>query len=262
MASCIFASVNTQVDGKDLFVSGPHLEKLAKFQQAGAQISTDNAACAVFSEILFLGVKPQLLTEVLQKLKEQGVNFSGKLVISMAAGFPLDTLRSLTSADCHLVRIMPNTPAQIGEGVTAVCYTEQVTPAERAQLDLLLQKLGKCVECSEEQLNLIGVICGCGPAFVFRFMEALCAEAVRYGLTEEQAKGLVTQLLSGSVKLVEHNHTQSLSALREAVTSKGGTTFAGLQQMSSLHFEELMQAVIAASLKRSAEFEAMFKPKA
>lgn len=257
MASCIFESVLKHASPRNITVSGPHLEKLQHFKDAGASVTTDNVAAAKEAQIIFLGVKPQILTAVLEELAASGIDFEEKLVISMAAGFKLSSIEKHLHSR-RLVRIMPNTPAKIGLGLTAVTFGEAIADPDREVVRLMLSGMGESAEGSEEQLNVIGAVAGCGPAFVYRFMEALVSESVRHGLPEAQSRKIVEQLVKGSAAMVIENQGQSLASLREAVTSKGGTTYAGLCKMTEGGFEDMMQKVIQASLDRTCEFEKMF----
>lgn len=257
MASCIFESVKKSVSPRNITVSGPHIEKLEHFKAEGASITSDNAIAAKSAGIIFLGVKPQILTSVLEDLVKNGVDFKDRLVISMAAGYCLSSLQRLTGSD-RIVRIMPNTPAKIGQGVTALCCGLGVNASDVQLVKGLLNGMGKTFEGSEKQLDVIGAVAGCGPAFVFRFMEALISESVKNGMDEKTSRAMVEQLLSGSAQLVIQNQNQTLAQLREAVTSKGGTTYAGLCKMTEGHFEDMMHSVIDASLARTLEFEKMY----
>lgn len=256
MSSCIYESVLKQLKPEQITISGPHPEKLLHFQSRGSRITQSNTAALEDAEVVFLGVKPQVLPEVLQELAAGGRDLSSILFISMAAGFRLRRI-SAALGTRRVVRIMPNTPAKIGQGVTALCYDEGVSATDRSLCEKLLAGMGLSVPGSEEQLNVIGAICGCGPAFVFRFMEALSAQAQRHGLNPELARSAVEQTLLGAALLSSQSHAQSLAALREAVTSKGGTTFAGLQAMSAHGFEDLIQDTVQASLDRTAELEGL-----
>ena len=153
---------------------------------------------------------------------------------------------------------MPNTPAKIGLGVTAVVYGNKVSSEDKMLTKTLLSQMGTCIEGNEDNLNTIGAICGCGPAFVYRFMEALIGEAVRHGISATDARKMVEQTVLGSVSLVINSPNESIASLRDAVTSKGGTTYAGLCKMTEGHFEDVMQNTINASLDRTLEFERMF----
>lgn len=259
MSSCIFNGiVKTRPNQDQIVVSGPHLAKLEHFKLAGAAITTDNVAAFNQSDVVFFGVKPQMLPEVLEQLVANGVNCSGKLLISMAAGFTFKAFAKRLG-EAHLIRIMPNTPAKLGLGVTSVCCGADVTESESKLCQDLLQGLGMVVETNEDGINNLGALAGSSPAFIFRFMEALVAETVKAGFSQQQAREIIEQTFLGAVQMVKNNPDTEISALREAVTSKGGTTFQGLSQMTNYQFEKMIEDTIAACLRRTHEFEQMFE---
>lgn len=259
MATCIFNGiVKTRAGLDEIMVSGPHLEKLSAFASLGAQITSDNLEALSFGDIVFLGVKPQIMPEVLEQIVSSGLDYNDKLFISMAAGWRTDAFYSRLGP-CKLIRIMPNTPAQLGLGLTSMALGKDISK-EQEQLCLdLLQGLGKTVLTDEEGINSLGALAGSAPAFMYRFMEALVAETCARGFNEAQARAIIEQMALGTANMVIANQDKSLAQLREAVTSKGGTTFQGLAQMSEYKFEEMMSKVIEACLRRTHEFEEMFK---
>lgn len=259
MSSCIFNGIIKTRPGQDqVIVAGPHLEKLEHFKQDGAAITTDNVAAFNDSEVIFFGVKPQILPSVLEELVNAKVKVEGKLLISMAAGFTFKAFTKRLGA-CHLIRIMPNTPAKLGLGVTSVSCGEGVTEQEQTLCTELLQGLGMSIPTDEQGINSLGALAGSAPAFFFRFMEALVAETEKAGFSKKQARAIIEQVALGSVQMVKNNPDTEISALREAVTSKGGTTYQGLLQMTNYQFEKMMSEAIAACLRRTHEFEQMFE---
>ena len=257
MSSCIYASIIKSEDAKNITVSGPHLEKLEKFKAQGSVITSDNIEAAKRADIIFLGVKPQILTSVLEQLSTIKDELKNKLFVSMAAGFKLSSISSKLGTN-RIIRIMPNTPCKIGLGTIAVAYDNAVGDEDKATVKQYLSNMGQCIEGDENNLNVIGAVCGCGPAFVYRFMESLVAEAVRHGIKAEDARKMVEQTVLGSASMVIQNQDATIASLREAVTSKGGTTFAGLCKMTEGNFEKIMENTINASLDRTYEFESMF----
>ncbi len=256
MASCIFKSALASVAPACITVSGPHIEKLQHFKEDGAAITTSNVEAAENSNMVFLAVKPQNLTAVLEELVKAKIDFSGKLVISMAAGFKLSSIEKIISSK-RLVRIMPNTPAKIGHGATAVSFYD-VSETDKSAVYSVLNAMGKSFECSEQGLNVIGAIAGCGPAFVFRFMEAFIHEGIVNGLDAATARGIVEETVLGSALLSCASKDAEISSLREAVTSKGGTTAAGLAKMTEHDFEKTIKDTVKASLDRTYEFEKLY----
>lgn len=259
MSSCIFNGiVKIRPNQDQVIVAGPHVEKLEHFKNAGALVTCDNVAAFNQSDVVFFGVKPQVLPSVLDELIAAQVEVAGKLLISMAAGF---TFKAITKrlGECHLIRIMPNTPAKLGLGVTSVSYSDKVTLEEQQLCNDLLQGLGMVIPTDENGINSLGALAGSAPAFFFRFMEALVAETEKAGFSKEQARKIIEQVAFGSVQMVKNNPDTEISALREAVTSKGGTTYQGLLQMTNYQFEQMMAEAIAACLRRTHEFEQMFE---
>lgn len=259
MSSCIFDGIKkARNDADEIYVSGPHLEKLQKFADKKAKITTSNIEAVKESDIIFLGVKPQMLTAVLKELKDNRIDFSEKILVSMAAGFKIASIRRLTDAP-YIVRIMPNTPAKIGLGITGIYFEKGIDDKDKELISSLLAPLGMlCQLNSEEGINAIGALAGSAPAFLYRFFEAVEHECVRYGFSQSDARKIVEQLGLGTSSMVIHNHATSISSLREAVTSKGGTTYEGLQQMTSFKFEEMMEEVFKACMKKTHLFEEMF----
>lgn len=258
MASCIFDGIiRTRKGLDDIIVSGPHLEKLERFAAQGARITADNIAAVKESEVIFLGVKPQMLTSVLEELKAAIPDFTGKLLVSMAAGFRFSSIERLTGTK-RIIRIMPNTPSKLGLGITGICCAD-ASENDKALVCELLKGLGELIEFEDEEgINLIGAVGGSAPAFLYRFLDALITEAVRGGMSREQARKVIEQMALGTASMVIACQDKQLSELREAVTSKGGTTFEGLKVMTEYKFEEMVEKTIAASMKRTHEFERMF----
>lgn len=258
MSSCIFNGIVSTRKGQDrITVSGPHTDKLEHFKSAGAAVTADNVEAFNSADTVFFGVKPQVLPDVLAELVNSNVSFDGKLLISMAAGFTFKAFEKRIGKST-LIRIMPNTPSRLGLGVISVAAGENASAEDLEFCKELISPLGMIVNTDEEGINALGALAGSAPAFIFRFMEAFCAETVKRGFSEEEARRITEQTFFGSASLVKGSPDSSLAALREAVTSKGGTTFQGLRIMSEYRFEDMASDVIEACLKRTREFEDMF----
>ena len=262
MASCIFSSIVGRMPSLPITVSDPHADKRERFAAHGARVTADNVQAFSAASVVFLAVKPQALPGVLRELAAAQADFSERVLISMAAGCSCDSIISYTGP-ARLIRIMPNTPARISQGVMAMYCTPQVSPDSRRLARELLEPLGLLVEVdSEELLNVIGVVGGCAPAFVYRFMEAMIAASVSRGLTEQDARGIAQQVVLGAAGMALGSPDQTLAALREAVTSRGGTTYEGLKVMSELDFDGLIEQTVAASMRRTRELEQQFAAQA
>ncbi len=234
-------------------VSDPHPDRHRHFTELGLNVVTDNVAAASGAEVIFFAVKPQVLPAVLAELGASGVDFSGKLLITMAAGTPVSKIASPLHTT-RLIRIMPNTPARIGAGLIGIYFAEGVSAADRTLASALLSGTGELVTCaSEAEIDVLGVAAGCGPALVFKFMEDLIAGAVAHGFDPERARTMVTATVLGTAALAKSCPKESLADMREAVTSKGGTTAAALAAMAENGFDEAMARGFAGAMRRTRE---------
>lgn len=209
----------------------------------------DLAAIVRDSDALLLAVKPQnfdaLLSEVRRVVKK------GQLVISIAAGITTKAIEKQLGP-VKVIRCMPNMPAQIGEGVTALCKGTHASAADLKKAAGILKNVGNTVEVKESLMDAVTAVSGSGPAYVFLFAELLQKAAVDLGLSKAQAKELVYRTLSGSAAQLKQS-TDDAGTLRKKVTSKGGTTEAALAVFSSSGFEKIVKAAVKAAAKRSRE---------
>lgn len=211
-----------------LRVVDPSAEAAARLSELGIQCSAEWPTDFEFTQVL-LAVKPQAMPDVLGQYQS---HLEGKLLISIAAGVSVDQLRQWSGqTEAAVVRTMPNTPALVGMGVTGIYCTDNCNSEDRQEAMALFKSCGEVVTLSAEaDINAITAISGSGPGYVFYWMEALAKAAEALGFNAEQARLLVNHTLLGSATLAAHS-SEPLSTLRERVTSKGGTTFAGLETM-------------------------------
>ncbi|MBN1945616.1 MAG: pyrroline-5-carboxylate reductase [Bradymonadales bacterium] len=211
---------------------------------------------ALFSsvEIAFLAVKPQDMPDLLEELEP--VAPAPDIVVSIAAGFPLARLRSRLPATPNLVRAMPNRPALVRAGITALMGDDATSATAVSQVETLLQAAGKTVRLAEESwFDAVTALSGSGPAFVCRLVEGLVAGGVASGLSEPVALALATHTVLGTGKLLV-DLAASPRAEREAVTSPGGTTLAGLEVLERQGFHRLVSEAVQAAAVRSRELGA------
>lgn len=221
--------------------------------------SQDNSASAIWAEVIVLAVKPQIMGAVCQALADAGIDFSKKLVISIAAGISVQRLQSLLGETIPVIRVMPNTPALLQKGMAGLFASQQVSAQNKTYASQLMQAVGEMIWVEEEpMIDAVTATSGSGPAYFFLFMEAMHAKAVQMGFTDQQAKQLVLQTALGSVEMVAKNPDISIATLRENVTSKGGTTAAALDKFKQLELTETVAKAMQSAADRGAEMQSLF----
>ncbi len=206
--------------------------------------------CAHFAPTLLLAVKPQQAHILGPELQGKVV---GHLVISIMAGVTLEKIETFFDTR-RIVRTMPNTPAQIGKGLTVWIASQEVTADDKQLTTTILNAFGHSVEVSNEELmDSATAISGSGPAYVFLLAEALEASAVALGFTLEQARLLVSETLVGSAMLYAADAGVSPQELRRRVTSPGGTTQAALASIDPAQYIELWKKATSAARDRAQE---------
>lgn len=235
---------------KNITASGPREERgQALAERFDIVATTDNCAAVHGAHVVVLAVKPQVLPAALPGLR--GKIDSEALVFSIVAGARIDTVVT-GLAHASVVRSMPNTPAQIGEGITVWIAAPSVSDGQRQQARLLLRALGDEVEAdNEDQLDMATALSGTGPAYVFMFMEALVDAGVHLGFSRRVAEQLVVQTVKGSVDFYRHSPNH-LARLRNQVTSPGGTTAEALYYLEKAGFRTAISRAVWAAYLRSA----------
>jgi pyrroline-5-carboxylate reductase len=177
----------------------------------------------------------------------------GKLVISIAAGITIEALSRWLEGHGRIVRCMPNTPALVGAGITALYAAPGVAEQDRKKAETILRAAGEAVWVPEERLlDAVTAVSGSGPAYVFWFIEQLAAAAVELGIAEPEAKKLALHTVLGSAKLAAGS-AESPEILRKNVTSKGGTTEAALNVFAQEQLAERLRRAVKAASDRAAE---------
>jgi pyrroline-5-carboxylate reductase len=201
------------------------------------------------AEALVIAFKPQHLAAADGRLAELT---AGKLVISVLAGRTLATLEKVFPQARNVVRSMPNTPGQIGAGITGWCARATLSAKDRAVVNALFEALGQSIEVPESQLDALTGVSGSGPAYVFEFAAALRDAGVAAGLPRDTSEKLAIETLLGAARLLAHRKIDP-ETLRDQVTSPNGTTFAALQRMAAHDFRGLIREAVLASAARAKE---------
>jgi len=236
-----------------LIAAGPRLERLQELQvDYGISVDTNNAAAAGGADVVILSVKPQRLERVLDGIR--GSLKADALIISIVAGATIEKIQNGSGHDV-IVRSMPNTPAQIGKGITVWTASPGVSQRQLEMTGRILGALGEEIFVEEEYyLDMATALSGTGPAYVFLFMEAMVDAGVHLGFPRRIAEQLVAQTVRGSVDYYQQREdTVHLARLRNEVTSPSGTSAAALYYLEKAGFRTAISRAIWAAYERSQE---------
>jgi pyrroline-5-carboxylate reductase len=218
---------------------------------AALEVGTDNAAVAAASDVLVLAVKPQVLADVCRALAPARKH--GQLVVSIAAGVRLASLADWLGPDTPLVRAMPNQPALVGAGITALVAPASVTTGQRSRAAAVLEAAGPVVWLDDESLmDAVTAVSGSGPAYFYLLTELLAAAGRAVGLPAELATALARQTAFGAGRALAETG-QDPAALRAAVTSPGGTTAAALAEFERSGLADIVTRAVTAARDRGVE---------
>lgn len=237
------------VEPQGIIASGPRPERAAELaKRYGIRTTTDNRSAADFAEIVVLGVKPQVLPHLLPELR--GHLSRSSLILSILAGVRISSLLFGTGHPA-IVRCMPNTPAQVGLGMTVWTATEQVNTSQREQAETILKALGETLFMdNEDYLDMATAISGTGPAYIFLFMEALIDAGVHLGFSRKVAEQLVLQTMAGSVEIARQSDLHP-AQLRNMVTSPGGTSAEALYELEKGALRTILSKAVWAAYRKS-----------
>ena len=232
-----------------IVAADPHQARLKQLGESyGIHCTADNVLAAREADVLVLSVKPQVMDKVLPELRGRldGV----RLIVSIVAGVTLKTIAdSLLNA--RVVRSMPNTPGQIGQGITVWTSSPDVAGEQRKQAEMLLGALGEQIFADDESfLDMATALSGSGPAYVFMFMEAMIDTGVHMGFSRRVAEKLVSRTIMGSVVYARQSGLHP-AQLRNQVTSPGGTTAEALHEMEKGGLRRVLSEGIWAAYRRS-----------
>ncbi|MCD8391599.1 MAG: pyrroline-5-carboxylate reductase [Firmicutes bacterium] len=206
------------------------------------QTVSDNKACALGADILFLCVKPQFLYDVIAEIKDSVSD--NTLIVSIAAGQSIERITNAFGKSIKLVRVMPNTPALVGEGMSALAPNENVGESEKETLERIFSSFGKCSFVAENLMDAVTAVSGSSPAYVFMFIEAMADAAVIGGMPRAQAYTFAAQSVLGSAKMVLETGKHP-GELKDMVCSPAGTT---IDAVAALEKNGMRSAVIDAML--------------
>lgn len=252
MGGALTRAARKGLPGDQIFLSNRTAEKARLLAEELGCRAADNDAVAENADFIFLGVKPQMMAELLADIgpilaKRQ----SRFILVTMAAGLSIARIQELAGGAYPVIRIMPNTPASIGEGMILYACGEDVTADEEQAFLDAMAGAGRLSPLPEKLMDAGSAVSGCGPAFVDLFIEALADGGVACGLPRAAALEYAAQMVAGSARLVLESGKHP-GALKDAVCSPGGTTIQGVRVLEEAGFRgAVMDAVIAACEKNA-----------
>jgi pyrroline-5-carboxylate reductase len=218
-------------------------------ERFGIRTAAENREAVAWGQVIILAVKPQVLAAVLVDVKAA---WRDQLVISIAAGAPIQRIAAGLPAGARIVRVMPNAPALVGAGMSAFTLGPGVTQAEGRLATRLLESVGRAVAVDESQMNAVTGLSGSGPAYVCVAIEALADGGVKMGLPRPIAEQLAVQTVLGAARMLLETGEHP-ARLKDRVASPGGTTIAGLHQLEQGGVRNALIAAVEAATKRSEE---------
>jgi pyrroline-5-carboxylate reductase len=224
-------------------------------QRYGVRFTSSNTEAATAADIVVLSVKPQVMNKLLDEIAP--VLDQRKLVISIAAGVPIAAIERKVGHGVRIVRTMPNTPALVGAGATALTAGEHATEEDLSQARALFDAIGRTVVVDEPQLDAVTGLSGSGPAYIFLVIEALSDAGVKVGLARATAQDLAAQTVLGSAKLLIETGEHP-GRLKDQVTSPGGTAIAGLHTLEAGGLRTTLMNAVEAATHRAKELGKKF----
>jgi pyrroline-5-carboxylate reductase len=234
---------------KDIIASDPHDAARKNFAaETGANTTAANAEVAKFANILILATKPDQVAAALADIS--GAFTKNHLLISIAAGVTLAKLEAALPAGARVIRVMPNTPALVGAGASAFAPGKSATAADGELAKKLLSAVGVAIQVKESLLDAVTGLSGSGPAYVYQFIEALSDGGVASGLPRDISTKLAAQTVLGAAKMVLETG-QHPGALKDQVTSPGGTTIEGLHALEKGKMRATVMSAVRAATEKS-----------
>ena len=253
MGASLAKAVAKEVDAQDLLLVNRSPQKVQEFISQYGGTASDLEQVFQEAKVIFLGVKPYQICPLLEEYQGILAQRSNLLLVSMAAGLELEKMTDvIQNGQLGLIRIMPNTPVAIGQGVISLARSQAVTDQQIAQVKQLLAGAGALYEIEEKLMDPATAVAGCGPAFVYQMIEAMADAGVSLGLTREQALQMAAQTFQGASQMVLETGEHP-ARLRDAVCSPGGSTIAGVNRLEQVGLRGDIIAGVEAAYKRTQE---------
>lgn len=252
MGGALIKAAAKSIDPKNIYVYDRYREKAAALSALLGVVSAEENKIIEEANYIFLGVKPQALKGTIAEIRDNLKNRNDFAVISMAAGVKISTIISLFGFDLPVIRIMPNTPVSVGEGMILYDANSLVQDIQKEEFLNILSKAGRIDYLPEHLIDAGCALSGCGPAFVDLFAEALSDAGVKCGLPRDKALLYAAQTLLGASKLIVETGTHP-AVLKDAVCSPGGSTIAGVHKLEENGFRGSVMDAVCAAFERTKE---------
>lgn len=253
MGSALVRAVRKSADGEEILLADSSAAKASALAEELGCRAADNMTVASEAKYIFLGVKPQMMSQLLSEiapvLAARGDRF---VLITMAAGLKISQYKEMLGAKYPMIRIMPNTPVSIGEGVILYSFTDDVFMDEISDFSAALSKAGVTDHIDEKLIDAASAVSGCGPAFVYIFAEAMADAAVECGLPRAKAIEYAARTISGAGKLITSTGRHP-AELKDDVCSPGGTTIAGVHALENAGFRAAVMDAVKAAFEKNAK---------
>lgn len=252
MGSAIIAGAvkSGVLPASDVTVSEKSVENAEKARRLGVNVISDNVAAVSNSNVVIVAVRPADLESLAREIKDSIPNDT--VIVSIVAGKRHETLSEFFGTDKKIVRVMPNTPALVGEGMSAVCGNKNVADDELEAILSIFRSFGRAEVLPEELFDCVTAVSGSGPAYVYSFINALKSYAENCGMTPEQATVFAAQTALGAAKMVL-NSDETPAKLKANVCVPNGTTIEAVNVLDGRGFEETIKEAAKACEKRSRE---------
>jgi pyrroline-5-carboxylate reductase len=236
---------------KDLIAGDPRDEVRAELHERfGLHVTKDNREVIEFSDVVFLAVKPYMVSSALEEISD--ILQPRHLLISIAAGIRVEAIEQALKEKVPVIRVMPNTPALVGAGASAYAPGAYATAEHLSTAGKLLSAVGLAVQTDEKNLDAVTGLSGSGPAYIYLIIEALTAGGIKTGLPRDIAQKLAAQTVLGAAKMVLETGRHP-AELKDAVTTPAGTTIAGLAELEKAGVRAACMAAVEAASNRSKE---------
>lgn len=212
----------------------------------------DSRTVVAESEYVFLGVKPQMMADLLAEIKGALEAHKDVILVSMAAGLSIETIRRMAGGDYKVIRIMPNLAVEVGKGEILYTTSDNVSKKDIGKFLNLMKHAGHLTGMDEELMDAGCALSGCGPAFAYMFIRGMAKGGIDAGIDEETALALAIQTVRGAAKMLESN-SAPLDKMIEDVCSPGGSTIEGVNTLKDMKMEEAVREAVAAAYRRNIE---------